>query len=389
MPRYPRFSQATVGLSAQVYTSLLGLAQASGNEVFALNVGDTHLEPPECASVTALAEVRFAGLHRYADVRGEPVLLDAIVGDLTRRGRAVARECIQVTPGGTCGLDLACRALLAPGDEVLLLAPYWPLIRGILAACGALPVEVPLYTELRTPGFDLRATLSRALSPRTTAIYINSPNNPTGVVLTPAEVDVVARFAREHDLWILSDEAYERLSYVEPAPAAVWMHELLRERAVVVHTLSKSYGLSGARIGYVHAPDGVLDKVAALATFTNYCAARPMQVAAARALATDEGEVWVQQARTQYQTAAALTAKALHVPIPDSGTFVFFDTQPLRRSGEKAHDLLASVARAGVVLTPGSAAGSAYDDWARLCFTSLPLPVLERALATLEAVLYA
>lgn len=389
MPRYPRFSQASEGLSAKVYTSLLGLAQASGNEVFALNVGDTHLEPPESASVTALSAQRFDGMHRYADVRGEPVLLDAIVSDLARRERPVAREHIQVTPGGTSGLDLACRALLAPGDEVLLLAPYWPLIRGIISACGAVAVEVPLYTELDGPGFDLRATLERALTPRTTAIYVNSPNNPTGVVLSEHQLDELAAFAAAHDLWVLCDEAYERLTYQDPAPRAVWTHPLLRDRSVVLHTLSKSYGLSGARVAYLHAAEPALARIAGLSTFATYCAARPMQVAAARALASEEGEEWVRTARKQYEKAAQMTAEALRIPRPQSGTFVFFDTRPLLRGGERPHALLERIARSGVVLTPGSVAGKDYGDWARLCFTAVPLPRLERALATLQHVLYA
>ncbi|MDB4987902.1 MAG: succinyldiaminopimelate aminotransferase apoenzyme [Myxococcaceae bacterium] len=389
MPRYPRFSEAAAGLSAQVYTSLLGVAQASGREVFALNVGDTHLEPPECASVSALAAERFAGIHRYAEVRGEPALLDAIVFDLARRGRPVAREHIQVTPGGTAGLDLACRALLKPGDEVLLLAPYWPLIRGIVSATGAIGVELPIFTELARPDFDLRSVLEDALTPRTAAVYVNSPNNPTGVVLSAAHVDELAAFTRAHDLWLLSDEAYERLSYVEPDPPAIWMHALLRARSVVLHTLSKSYGLSGARVAYLHGPEAAMTAIASLSTFANYCAARPMQVAAARALRSHEGERWVQQARASYRDAAERTAKALRVTTPDSGTFVFFDLRPHLGHGETAHDLLRRIAQAGVVLTPGSAAGHVYRDWARLCFTCVPTAALGRALATLEGVLYA
>jgi N-succinyldiaminopimelate aminotransferase len=389
MPRYPRFSEAAHGLSAQVYTSLLGLAQASGREVFPLNVGDTFLEPPPSASVDALAGQRFAGMHRYAEVRGEPALLDAIVHDLARRGRPVTREAIQVTPGGTAGLDLACRALLKPGDEVLVLAPYWPLIRGIVTACGAVAVEVPFFTELHEPGFDLEQTLTAALTPRTAAIYVNSPNNPTGVVLDDTQVDALAAFVQKHELWLLSDEAYERLHHGEHAPRAVWQHESLRERAVVLHTLSKSYGLSGARVAYVHAPAAALSAIAGLSTFANYCAARPMQVAASRALTCDDGERWVEQARAIYREAAARTAQALRVPVPASGTFLFFELAPYLRPGEAAHQLLERIARAGVVLTPGSAAGQAYTGWARLCFTCVPTAALGRALATLESVLYA
>jgi N-succinyldiaminopimelate aminotransferase len=389
MPRYPRFSQVADGLSSLVYTSLLGLARASGSEVFALNVGDTHLEPAACASVGTLAEARFDGIHRYAEVRGEPALLDAITHDLVQRGRAVPRERIQVTPGGTSGLDLACRTLLKPGDEVILLAPYWPLIRGILSACGARVRELPLFTALREPGFDLRAALASALTENTVAIYVNSPNNPTGVVLDAGEIDTLASFMAEHDLWLLSDEAYERLHYGEVAPAAVWQHPALRERALVMHTLSKSYGISGERVAYLHGPEPVMAALSGLATFTNYCAARPMQVAAARVLTSAEGEQWVRTARASYQRAAQRTAEVLRIPCPASGTFAFFDTRPFRRDGETAHQLLERIARAGVVLTPGPAAGNDYADWARLCFTAVPPAALERALATLQGVLYA
>ncbi|HEX5656497.1 MAG TPA: pyridoxal phosphate-dependent aminotransferase, partial [Polyangiales bacterium] len=287
MPRHPRFSQVADGLSPLVYTSLLGLARDSGNEVFALNVGDTHLEPASVASVSALAEARFPGMHRYADVRGEPALLDAIVHDLTTRGRAVPRERIQVTPGGTSGLDLACRTLLEPGDEVILLAPYWPLIRGILSACGAVVRELPFFDRLRS--VDVRATLESALTERTVAIYVNSPNNPTGVVLDDGEIDTLASFVAANDLWLLSDEAYERLHYTANAPAAVWLHPSLRERALVMHTLSKSYGISGERIAYLHGPEQVMSALSGLSTFTNYCAARPMQIAAAQVLTSADG----------------------------------------------------------------------------------------------------
>ncbi|HEX5658835.1 MAG TPA: hypothetical protein VFX59_16665, partial [Polyangiales bacterium] len=100
-------------------------------------------------------------------------------------------------------------------------------------------------------------------------------------------------------------------------------------------------------------------------------------------------ERWVNEARASYRRAAARTAQVLRIPQPESGTFAFFDTRVFRRDGETAHQLLERIARAGVVLTPGPAAGRDYADWARLCFTAVPPDTLDRALATLETVLYA
>src|SRR5690606_38700681 len=128
---------AANGLSSRVYTALAALAREHASEVFALNVGDTYLPPPACARAESQLLERLPTLHNYADVQGEPLLLDAIEALHTARERPIPRSTVQVTVGATSGLDLACRALVAPGDEVIVLAPFWPLIRGIVSACGA------------------------------------------------------------------------------------------------------------------------------------------------------------------------------------------------------------------------------------------------------------
>jgi N-succinyldiaminopimelate aminotransferase len=384
MPRYPALSSAHQGLSARVYTSLLTLAETHAEEIFTLNVGDTYRLPPAPARIEALAGESFPGLYNYAAVQGDPELLAAITSDLAARGRDVPRELIQVTSGATSGLDIACRTLLVPGDEVIVLAPFWPLIRGIVSATGATPVELPFFTELRKPGFDLRAALAGALSPRTVALYVNHPHNPSGVVLRADELEVLADFVASHGLWLLSDEAYERLHYTREAPAALWTHPLLRERAIAAHTFSKTFGMAGARVGFVHGPERVMDAIAGLQTFATYCAPRLSQKLIARALGSDEAASWLDHSRLLYAEAAALTAATLAIPTPESGTFVIFDTRPFLRRGESAAELLARCAKGGVVLTPGSATGAAYADYARLCFTAIAPERLTRALTILK-----
>lgn len=387
MPRYPALSQASHGLSSSVYTSLLALAQQHAPEVFPLHVGDTHLLPPACARAEALRVSDLPRLHNYADVTGDPELVEAIAYDMARRGRPLDTAHLQVTAGATSGLDLVCRALFAPGDEVLVLAPYWPLIRGIVTASGARAVEVPFFTELDKPDFDVARALESKVTAKTAGIYINQPHNPTGVVLSDAQIDVLADFAEAHDLWVLSDEAYERLSFSAQAPQALYAHPRLGARTLAAHTFSKTYGLAGARVGFVHgAPEG-MRAVRDLQTYATYCAARPMQIAAARALRSPQGEAFVAEARQSYRTAAERSARVLGVATPQAGTFAFFDTRPFRREGESAQALLARCAKVGVVLTPGAVTGSDYGDWARLCFTSVPLPTLDRALRALDGAL--
>jgi N-succinyldiaminopimelate aminotransferase len=371
-----------------VYTHFSALARAEAPEVFPLNVGDTYLLPPLPARAETLRTADLPGLHNYADVQGHPALLDAIVEHMRQRGRPVERAHLQVTAGATSGLDLVCRALFGPGDEVIVLAPYWPLIRGIVSSTGATVVELPCFTELHQPAFDLRAALERVTTPRTSGIYVNHPHNPTGAVLTHAQIATFASFAADHGLWVLSDEAYEHLHFQVSAPAALWMHPQLVERTIAAHTFSKSYGVAGARVGFVHGPEEAMRAISGLQTFTTYCAPRPMQVAMARTLCDPAGQAWIEAARDAYGRAAEQTARRLGLHTPESGTFAFFELHPFLRPGESPLELLARCARAGVVLTPGGATGLAYADWARLCYTSVSPDTLERALDALASVLF-
>jgi N-succinyldiaminopimelate aminotransferase len=372
-------------LSSSVYTSLLALAETHAPEVFRLNVGDTWRQPALAPSQPdASHSTEDPHLYKYAPVQGEPRLLDAIVRDLEARARPVARERIQVTAGATSGLDLICRTLLSPGDEVIVLAPFWPLIRGIVSAAGGIPVELPFFSELRRPGFDLRAALEGVVSQRTVALYVNHPHNPTGVVLRADEMQRIASFVAERDLWLISDEAYERLHFSAEPPAALWCEPLLRERAAVAHTFSKSFGVAGARVGFVHGPEAFSQALGALQTYSTYCAPRPMQALLADTLQSRSAAAWLESTRGAYAKAAAQTAAAIGSAVPESGTFAIFDTRPFLRAGESSAELLARCARAGVVLTPGGATGAAYADHARLCFTAVEPQVLARALSVLR-----
>lgn len=386
MPRYPALSHASDGLTTQVYTSLLGLAQQHAPEVFALNVGDTYLQPPPRARAEALACADLPRLHNYADVKGEPVLRDAIVADLAARDRPVARELLQVTSGATSGLDIVFRTLLSPGDEAIVLAPFWPLIRGIVTATGATAVELPFFTELHKPDFDLERALEQACSLRTTALYLNTPHNPTGVVLDVQQLDAVARFVTRHDLWLVCDEAYAQLFFGPPPPLPLWTRPDLAERCVVAHTLSKSYAMAGARVGFVHGPARVMEAVSGLQTFATYCAPKPMQLGAARALSDRSAPSFPSQVARSYGEAAALAAETLSLRQPDSGPFLFFDTQPFRAVHETSTQWLERCARAGVVLTAGAATGQAYADWARLCYTCVEPLALGRAMLALSTI---
>jgi N-succinyldiaminopimelate aminotransferase len=387
VPRVPHPSATTATLSAQVFGQLVPRATERRRPPCPLHVGDTWRSPLPAARAEMQREADAPGLHRYAPVQGEPVLLDAIAEALqARTGTPVERERLQVVPGATAGISIACNALLDPGDQVLLPAPFWPLIRGIVAARGAEPVQIPFFDRLDDPRFDPERALEAAVTERTAALYINTPHNPTGRVLSHDVVAAMVRVARRHDLWIWCDEAYEELWFGDTRPDPVWARSDARGRAVAFHTLSKSHGLAGARVGWVHGPEAAMAAIRDLQAYQTYCAARPMQLGAARALR--DGRDWVAEARRAYGEAGALAAQTLGVRAPQGGTFLFFDTSPhLDPADADCLPFLQRCLDAGVMLTPGASCGEAYARWARLCFTSVPPHELEAALDRLHCVL--
>lgn len=386
MPRFPDVSAASESLSTGVFSQLGARARAltaAGRRLYPLHVGDTWMEPPEGARAEAQRTSEHPGLHQYAPVHGLPELLSAIARRLDRLGHPVPEARLQVVSGATSGLSIIAEALLDPGDEVLLPAPFWPLIRGIIAKRGATPVQVPLWDRL--DALDVEATLEAARSPRTVAIYLNSPHNPTGRVLPPDVVDAVVRFARRHQLWVIVDEAYQDL-YFDATPVPIWAREDLRDRYVACHTLSKSYGLAGARVGYVHGCEAAMKAISAVQAFSTYCAPKPMQVAAIAAL--DKGDEFLARRRAEFGEAGRRTAALLGLPPPEGGTFLFFDASPyLPEGATDAMPFLERALDAGVMLTPGVSCGEAYARWVRICFTSLPLDEHDQALAALATAL--
>ncbi|MDH5672056.1 MAG: pyridoxal phosphate-dependent aminotransferase [Myxococcales bacterium] len=387
MPRFPEHSPDADSLSDRVFGAAAPSAGRPPEPVYRLNVGDTYLQPLPAARAEAQLAAEHPQLHGYSPVQGEPVLLDAIAKKIERRsGIRIERPQLQVMSGATSGLGVVVTALLSPGDEVIVPSPFWPLIRGIVRFHGALPVQVPIFHRLHEPGFDPIAALEAAITPRTAAIYVNCPNNPTGQILSDAQLQAIGELAERHQLWVLCDEVYEDLWLGEQAPPPSFSHAALRERAVATHSVSKAYGLAGARVGYSHGPEAAMEPIRNVQTFFTYCAARPMQLGAARALS--EGDSWLDDARARYRKAAASVAEGLGLPMPEGGSFCFFDARPHVgkdvAAGGAAAEFLARAAAVGVMLTPGLSSGEDFGDWVRLCFTCIPQPELEAAIDRLQ-----
>jgi N-succinyldiaminopimelate aminotransferase len=383
MPRFPNLAEHAHAVSHRVYSNLERRARAKHAVTYPLHVGDTYRDPLMEARAERQLSTEHPGLHRYAPVQGEPALIDAFVGYVeARHGETLLPERIQVMPGATAGLSIVCQVLLEPGDEVLLPSPFWPLSRGIIATKGAVPIQIPFYTRLDEPGFDAEAILESAVTERTVALYINTPNNPSGRVLSDATLDAMLHVARRYDLWIFCDEAYEEIYYDREPPEAVWKRSDVRDRTIAFHTLSKSCGLAGARIGFTHGSEHVMTAIRGMQTFHTYCAPRPMQIGAIQALR--QGGSWMEESRRLYRDAGYAAADALGVGRPEGGTFLFVDVSALLSpDAADCSSFLERCADEGVLLTPGSSCGAHYAKSIRLCFTAVPPAQLAAALAKL------
>lgn len=381
MPRPPQLSPAATSIKGSVYSSVLHRLEAYEGEVYPLHVGDTFLEPADGCRMEDLTVAAHPGMHRYAPPQGLPALVDAVVDRIrVRTGVPVERSNVFVAGGGTSGLASVVGAIVSPGDEVLILAPHWPLIEGHVKMAGGVPVDLPFF-GVADSASTAAAVVEAALTDRTVALYLNTPSNPTGRVIPRAWLEALVALARRHDLWLLFDEVYEDYVYRgEHVPGL----SLAPERAFAVHSFSKAYGMAGNRIGYVAGPAAAIAEALKLSTHTVYAAPTAAQLAALRIL-EGAGDAWIARARDAYRRPGEASADRLGVPRPEGSTFLFLDVAP-HLDARGLTGFLEDAADRGLLLSPGPSFGP-YPTHVRICTTSASPDVVLRGVEVLASLL--
>lgn len=362
MPTHPRFAPAVQTLRSSVYAG--GRATAPARPPVSLHIGDTWMEPPAGCRMEDFRVADHPGMHRYTPVAGLPALRARIAElESARTGLETAPEQVLITAGATAGLAAAVGALVAPGEEVLLAAPYWPLIAGAVRAFNAEPIAVPLMTEANSAD-EAVACFERLRSKRTVAVYWNTPHNPTGRVMPREWLAALSHWAKSHDLWILSDEVYEDYVY---AGEHVPTRPLAPEHTIAAHSFSKAYGMTGNRCGYLVGPSGVIEAIERITTNLHYSACTASQLAALKAL-DGPGQDWATRARELYGDLGREAAAMLGLQPPEGSTFLFPEvSSALDERGLPG--LLTDLAEQGVLVAPGPTFGP-YPNHVRVCFTS-------------------
>jgi N-succinyldiaminopimelate aminotransferase len=380
MPTLPPINPTIAAMPGSIYSGLTQrLAQFEG-QTYPLHVGDTFMSPLPAAQMEAQREADHPGLHRYTPPQGLPALVDGLTESLRTRGLSIERSGVLVTAGATAGLAAVMGALLVPGDEVMILAPFWPLIRGHVRCFGGVAVEVPFFDRVQSIEQGI-AALDAAISNRTKALYVSTPSNPTGRVLPGDWLQAIAAWARAKGIWLISDETYEH--YVFDGEH-VHIGRFAPERTITAFSFSKAYGMAGNRVGYLAGPASIIGPIQKVATHTYYCAPRAGQAAALVAL--EQGDDWIAHAHAQYRDAGRRVASVLGLPAPQGSTFLFLNLEG-RVDARGVNGFLSDLVDNGVLMAPGPSFGQDYHQWVRLCFSSVTPAQAERAAGIVKACL--
>jgi len=326
-----------------------------------------------------------ANLTYYTPNAGYPALRGAIADQVRAlHGVAVDHEEVVVTASGMVAIALACQATVGRGDSALVITPLWPNIAAAVSVAGAEPIEVPL--ALSTSGYALDFDhLSAEVRPDTRLLALASPGNPTGWTASAADWGRLVAFCERHDLWLLADGVYERIisgARVAPSPLPL---EAARSRTIVAQSFSKTYRMTGWRVGYAIAPPPLARVLTDLQEFVVSHAPGIAQEAARVAIL--DGEPFVAESQARYARHRRLAVDRLrrisgvHTPEPVGSFYVFPRLEGLADSFSFCEWM---VVRHRVGLAPGSAFGAGGEGHVRLCF-AVDEPTLTEALDRFEA----
>jgi len=358
--------------------------ERSGRSVIHLELGEPDFHPA-APIVDCLRNAVAAGRDRYCATRGLPALREAIAAYLKSTRRLdVASEQVLVAPGCKMALSLAMMALIEPGDEVLYPDPGFPIYPSFTRGLGATAVPFGLEEKSQfQPDLD---EIAAKISPRTSIIIFNSPNNPTGTVFSASALEKIAALARKHDLWIISDEIYARILF-EGNYQSIWALPGMAERTVIIDGFSKSFAMTGWRMGYAVAPVHVIDAMDLLVLNTFTCAAEFTQVAAIEALRDSTGAVdaMVEEYRKRREVfiAGLNRIPGFRCQAPQGAFYAWVNIEETGLSAEQVQAIL--LEEGGVAGIAGAAFGPRGRNYVRFSLVSAR-NLLENALERIERV---
>ena len=344
----------------------------AGKDVIVLSVGDPDFATPAAITQAAITALKAGDTH-YQQVKGRTEVRQVIAqqfqsNHIPNRMPTINADNVMLFAGAQNALFAAGLCLLDAGDEILALDPMYVTYEATLGASGAnlIPVAMPADSGFR---FDAKATLN-AITPKTKAILVTNPNNPTGVMMSDSEIDSICDLAIRHDLWVIADEVYDQLIF-EGEHISIAHRPGMFERTVTLNSLSKTYAMTGWRVGWAIGPTSLVDHFSNLGLCMLYGLAGFTQAAAYTALKESQAES--EHIRVTFKQRRDLVYEALKnikaTPIlkPSAGMFIMMDVRALGMSGLEFANALYEAT--GVAVLDAGAFGKTSYGWVRISFT--------------------
>ncbi len=346
--------------------------RAAGEAVVDLSAGQPDFDTPQVARDAGIAAIE-SGYTRYTPNPGAAELRSAVAAGYRRDfGLDCTAGEVLITSGGKHALTGLLLATCEPGDEVVIPTPYWPTFPEQVRIAGARPVFAG--TDEASGFRPTRAALEPAVSDSTRAIILNIPGNPSGVVLSPEELEAVARLAAGADAWLLWDDTYARLTF-EPAPEGAYrrLADILGHRLLIAGGASKSYAMTGWRLGWAIGPEPVIEAAASLQSQMTSSACAISQKAALAAVRADPADfAWMSREFARRMTRmreGLLRIEGVRCGAPDGGFYLFPNFAGCLASGEGSIALASALLdRERVAAVPGAAFG--HDTHLRLSYAT-------------------
>ncbi len=333
--------------------------ERQGRQVYHFEVGQPDYDTPKNIVDAAINALK-AGHTRYTPARGIPPLLDAIEETYGKRGIEIdGRRNVIVTPGAKMALFGGLYATINQGDDVLVLSPAWPTYRVMVRTAGGKPIDVPTSMDYRLDPELLKTRANRHVS----AIIVNSPNNPTGGVLSEADMKLVYDIAEDYDFLVFSDEIYEALVYDDFSQTSMLKADPSMERTMAISGFSKAYSMTGWRLGYAIGNPESINNLVRIQQNTTSCATSFVQHAGIEALKGDQS--FIESVKAEYKRRRDRVIELLceiegiQCVNPKGAFYVFPDFSEYGLTSATLAELLLKMV--GVCSTPGEAFGDHYD----------------------------
>jgi aspartate/methionine/tyrosine aminotransferase len=388
MPRYPDFAERVDRVPASVFEKFRPKMKEKGPYLIYLHIGDTFMPPLYDLPVDAGFLKKRPYFNRYCNTFGVEHFRRVLVDKLTEdNGFSVDVENILATSGATNALSASVMTFLNPEDEILVLTPCWPFFSGMVKLADAKVVEVPFYVKLfEEPGLDIVEYLQSHINQRISAIYVNTPNNPSGKVLNLNQLKMLAQFARQNNLWIISDEAYDGLLFDGRQHISIATLPGMSGQTVSIFTFSKSFMFAGLRLGYLVGDHRVVQSINKTmvhqlyspSTLSQYMMVEPVK----------RRHTWIPRLCQQYQDLRDMFCEKLKVKVQSpEGTYFLFFLLDEYLAGRSYWEVIDAFLEEGVSVAPGGDFGADFDHYIRICFTGESPERLEKAIERLNKVL--